>query len=189
MTPPADGDDPPRSSAATGDARPRTGNGETRPGTGAGGAPLVFTTRGAWVYAGGAVGLLLGGGACWLALARPGGENAWVPWVVGVFFSGLGLFTLLSRSRVVFDPASRRWRDSWGILFLEFSDEGSFDRLEKIRIEESEGTRGSITRYVSVVGSPNVELIVDIAEDDREADRIAEELRAVLELPVETVRT
>lgn len=152
-------------------------------------AILKFETRGAWTYAGGMGALSLGLVALWLGAYRPGQENGWVPWVVGAFFTGLGMFTLLGRSRVVFDPVSRRWRESFGLLFFEFSHEGSFSQLEKIRIEESEGTRGSITRYVHVIGRPKIDLIVDIAVDSDDADRIVKQLQSVLDLPRETIHS
>lgn len=150
---------------------------------------LEFSTKNSWSYLGGAGAVLFGAGAIWLAVSYPKGENAWVPWVVGVFFGTLGIFTLLSRTKVVFDSASRRWTDSFGFLFFKFTDTGSFDQLEKIYIEESEGTRGVITHYIYVKGRPDVQVMVDIAIDDEEARRIAEELQSVLDLPVKTIQT
>jgi len=150
--------------------------------------PLVFTQKGIGSYIAGALALLFGAGVFWLAMLRPGEANSWVPWVVGAMFASLGLFTLLSRTRVIFDPVSATWADRWGILFFEFSNQGSFEQLEKIRIEESEGRYGSVTPYIWVLGRPGVKIMVDIANDSAEATRIAEQLQALLNLPVERVR-
>ncbi|GAB4364737.1 MAG: hypothetical protein Kow0060_21910 [Methylohalobius crimeensis] len=151
-------------------------------------ATLKFDTKGAWTYFGGIGALVFGCLTLWLVVYRPGEENGWVPWVVGTFFTGLGLFTLMSRSRVVFDPVSRRWRDSFGFLCFEFSDAGSFSQLNKIQIEESEGTHGVITRYIYVIGRPKIQLMIDIANDSEEAHHIAKQLQSVLDLPIETIR-
>lgn len=150
---------------------------------------LVFASKAIVSCITGSLALLFGLGCFYAATLRPGEPNGWVPWVVGAMFTGLGLFTLLSRTRVVFDITTRRWLDSWGILWFEFSQRGSFDQLEKIRIEESSGSRGSVTHYVWVLGRPKVRIIVEVARDSAAASRIADELSSALDLPVERIKT
>ena len=146
---------------------------------------LVFTTKGIWSWVSGLAGLAIGAGVIWLALQRPGEENAWVPWVVGVLFGTVGLFELLSRSRVVFDPSTGRWSDRWGILIFEFKTEGTFDQLQRVWIEASERKHGQFTYYVWVLGDPDVRILADLTMVASEADEIARRLREMLDLDKE----
>ena len=152
-------------------------------------ATLKFDIKGAWIYFGGVGALAFGCLALWLGTSRPGEKNGWVPWVVGMFFTSLGLFTLLTCSRVVFDTVSRRGRENFGFLCFEFSDAGSFSQLGTIKIEESEGTRGAITRYIYVIGRPQIQVMIDIANDSDESNRIAEQLQSVLDLLIQTIHS
>jgi len=125
----------------------------------------------------------VGAGCLWLVTHFHAGENAWVPWVIGGFFILIGLFELLSRSRIVFDPATKQWADKWGIFIFEFQTAGAFDQLERVQIEKSERRHGFATYYVWVLGKPGIRILVDSTLDPKKANRLSEHLSAVLNLP------
>ena len=144
---------------------------------------LVYTDKG-WKSILGGLFLLAFGILCfWLARLRPGEENGWVPWVVGALFSGVGVFTVFGRAKTVFDGATRTWSDSWGILFLSFSQSGSFDKLDRIVVEESV-IEGFTRYYIWVKGGRNIRLLPETTHSKAEAKRVAGDLRALLALPV-----
>lgn len=145
--------------------------------------PLVFTCKRVWSYVSGVLGLAVGAGCLWLVTRFHSEENAWIPWAIGGFFTLIGLFELLSRARIVFDPATKKWSDRWGVFCFEFHTEGTFSQLEKIRIEKSEWRHGFATYYVWVLGKPSVRILVDSTLDAKKAARLSEHLSAVLELP------
>jgi hypothetical protein len=148
----------------------------------AGDEALVFTTKGCWSWVSGIGAVAIGAGVIWFALQRPGEENAWVPWVVGLAFAAVGLFELLSRSRVIFDPTTRRWSDRWGALFFEFKTEGTFEQLRRVRVEASERRHGQFSYYVWVHGDPDVRILADLTMIPSEADETARRLREMLDL-------
>jgi hypothetical protein len=129
--------------------------------------------------------LVLGFGALcfWLAWSRPGEKNAWVPWIVGTLFSSLGLFSTLGRSKVVFDGGDRTWTDSWGFLFLNFRKRGSFDKLDRVVVEESV-SNGFTRYYIWVKGGRGIRLLTEIASTRDEAERISAELSGLIGIPV-----
>lgn len=153
--------------------------------------------------------LLFGVGAFWLATAHPGEENGWVPWMVGSMFSSGGLYALLGRRRVVFDPVSRRWSERWGIPFLEFSDSGSFDQVRKIRLEQSresdwvdsdeamseaeqkkaEFLNHSGVFYIWVIGRSGMKVLAESTYYPEKAEAVIRQLQEMLDVPVEKVTT
>ena len=144
---------------------------------------LVYTDKGWKSVLAGLFVLAFGVLCFWFARLRPGEENGWVPWVVGTFFSAVGLFTLFGRAKTVFDGRTRTWRDSWGFLFLNFSKRGAFSELDRIVVEES--VSDAFTRYyVWAKGGRGIRLLPDIAHSKAEAERVAGELRTLLALLV-----
>lgn len=68
---------------------------------------LVYTEKGWKSILAGLFALAFGAACFWMATLRPGEGNGWVPYVVGAFFAGIGLFTVFGRAKIVFDANAR----------------------------------------------------------------------------------
>jgi hypothetical protein len=150
---------------------------------------LVFRDKSIWSVFAGLLLVCFGCACFWLASMRPGEKNAWVPWIVGALFSGVGAFSVLAHTKTTFDPLKQAWTDAWGFLFLEFSQHGTFDQLTEVVIEESDLSEGTMRYYIWVKGRGRIRLLPEICSQAAEARKVAQKLSDALGLPIRTIHT